>query len=146
MSAYTTAETEFDDPVSVKAALMELGYSESQIEMHDEPQHLYGYVGDQRSQKANIIIRRKDVGTSSNDFGMVKGPNGKYKILVSDYDRGQMPRKHGCRNYTEFEGRLKQLYTVKAVTKAAKKRSWSKVNVQMGKVGEQVRIRMERYV
>lgn len=146
MSAYTTAETEFDDPVSIKEALKELGYTDAQIEVHDEPQNLFGYTGDKRPQKAHIIIRRQHVGRASNDFGMLKGPDGKYRILVSDYDRGQMPTKHGCKNYKEFDGRLKQMYTVKAVSKAAKKRSWSKVDVQMGKVGEKVRIRMERYV
>ena len=40
-------------------------------EVHIEPQHLQGYQGDNRAQKAHIIVRRKYVGGSSNDLGFL---------------------------------------------------------------------------
>ena len=50
------------------------------------PQNLEGYRGDRRQQSADIIIPRSQVGGASNDIGFVKGPDGKYKAIVSDYD------------------------------------------------------------
>ena len=40
------------------------------IEEHDQAQHLYGYENDQRAETANIIIRRKHVGGSSERCGL----------------------------------------------------------------------------
>lgn len=55
------------------------------------PQNLEGYQGDQRQQRADIIIPRSQVGGASNDIGFTKGPDGTYKAIISDYDS----RRHG---------------------------------------------------
>jgi len=57
------------------------------VELHDDATCLYGYQGDKRPQKANIIVRRKDIGGSSNDIGFELQEDGTYSAQISDYDK-----------------------------------------------------------
>lgn len=80
------------------AALFEMGYTE--VEDHiGSPQPLVGYQGDFRTadgightrkaseaMKADIIIRRKQVGSSSNDIGFTRNADGTYSAIISDFD------------------------------------------------------------
>jgi hypothetical protein len=69
---------------------METGkWTAEQIEIHNEPQTLYGYRGDARQEKANMIIRRKDVGMSSNDLGFIKNEDNTYSAIISEFDKGR---------------------------------------------------------
>lgn len=87
MSRYCKVETEFKDGKALVAALMETGkWTTEQIEVHNVPQHLFGYLGKQRKEKANIIIRRRYIGDQSNDLGFVKNEDGNYVAIVSEYD------------------------------------------------------------
>jgi hypothetical protein len=66
---------------------METGkWTAEQIEVHDIPKHLFGYKGDQREETANVIIRRKHIGSSSNDLGFIKGEDGNYTAIISEFD------------------------------------------------------------
>lgn len=70
------------------AALAAFGWDSGKVEVHDTPQALYGYSGDKRNEKANVIIRRNNTGVgASNDVGFVLGPDGSYKAIVSEYDQ-----------------------------------------------------------
>lgn len=82
------------------AALADLGYKT--VEVHDTPQALRGYHGDKRSEKAHVIVRREFVGSASNDIGFVKGPDGVFNAIISDYD--------SCRHDDTWMNRLKQGY------------------------------------
>ena len=73
-------------------------------EVHEEPKYLYGYQGDKREQKAEVIIRRAYVGSSSNDIGYVKGPDGNFKALISDYDS----HKHNA----EWQNKVSTYYNI----------------------------------
>ncbi len=44
--------------------------------VHKEAMSLEGYMGDKRSQKAHIILPRKQVGASSNDVGFERTKKG----------------------------------------------------------------------
>jgi hypothetical protein len=57
------------------------------IEVHDTPQVMYGYDGELRPTTAELIIRRHDVGSGSNDLGFAKQKDGTYSAVISDYDR-----------------------------------------------------------
>ena len=84
MSAYNQVDTvcfQFADDLI--AALKDIYQN---VEFHDTPQNLYGYQGDKRSVKAEIIVRRHNISSASNDLGFVKGPDGKYRMIVSEYD------------------------------------------------------------
>lgn len=88
------------------------------MEVHDTPQSLIGYQGDRRVQKANIIVRRKYVGSMSNDIGFLKQDNGTYKLIISEYDVGIKKAK-------DFTERLKQLYGKQKVVKQARRMGYT---------------------
>jgi len=75
------------DEAALVAALADLGFAGDQVERHPEPQPLYGYQGDQRPEHAHVIIRRRWIGHASNDIGFVRGPDGVFTAIISEYDR-----------------------------------------------------------
>jgi hypothetical protein len=100
---YCSVKTQFKDPDALVRALMETGeWQGHQIEVHDEPQHLYGYHGDVREQVANIIVRRQYVQASANDIGFEKTVDGTYRSHISQFDSNKY-------NST-WMGRLRQSY------------------------------------
>lgn len=86
MSAYIQFATPMTDQECLIEALADLGFDKKCIEVHGFPVPLFGYEGRPRSQRAEIIIRRKHVGAVSNDIGFQRTPTG-YLLIVSDYDR-----------------------------------------------------------
>ena len=86
MSHYTSVQLEIRDRDALVAALADLGFDK--VEVHEEPQHLYGYEDDERQQKAEIIIRRKYVGDTSNDIGFRRTKGGAFSAIISEYDTG----------------------------------------------------------
>lgn len=53
---------------------------------YKEPINLRGFTGDKRSQKAHIVIPKKQVGNTSNDIGFERQENGEYILHISEYD------------------------------------------------------------
>ncbi len=86
MSHFVECQTEFRDPQALVAALVECGFQESQVEIYEQAVPLYGYQGDVRPQKAQIIIRRQHVGQAANDVGWERQPNRTYRAWISEYD------------------------------------------------------------
>ena len=103
------------------AALKEMGYP---CESHNEAQTLYGVGGHARSQKAHIIVRRADVGSAANDVGFLKCSNGKYSLIISEFDRRQT--KQG----TAFTKTINQLYGKYKVMKQVKRMGYSVTSVK----------------
>lgn len=115
MSMYCKIETQFRNPEALLCALIETGkWTAEQIEIHNEPQTLYGYRGDARQERANIIIRRKDVGMSSNDLGFIKNEDNTYTAIISEFDKTK---------YSEhWTNKLKQNYAFQAIRLQQEKR------------------------
>jgi hypothetical protein len=117
MSHYSEVMIELTDEGCLVAALGRLGFK-GKVEIHQEPQVLYGYRGDARSQKAHVIIRRHHVGSAANDLGFERQPDGKYRVWVSDYDV----------KYNKYDaawmGRLKQAYGVEKARAEARKKGY----------------------
>lgn len=94
MSHYANLQTQITDQEALVRALCRMKNRNGQmitramIEIHETAQHLYGFQGDQRAQTANVIIRRKNVGGSANDLGFVRGADGKFQAIISEYDSG----------------------------------------------------------
>lgn len=88
MSAYMTLMTPMTDRACLLAALADLGFDASKVEVHEEPVHLRGFMGEARAQVADVVIRRQHVGGSSNDVGFVRTSTG-YQAVVSSYDQGR---------------------------------------------------------
>lgn len=85
MSKYHVIESTITDKALLEQVLRELGIP---FETHATPQPLYGYQGDQRTEKAHIIIRRRNVGAAANDVGFVWDAQAKrYNMIVSSYDQ-----------------------------------------------------------
>lgn len=83
MSHYTEVETSFKDCDCLVKALQDLGYHPEVGK--DLP--LYGFQGDRRSQTADIVVRRREVGGAANDAGWVWDPvNKSYTQIISEYD------------------------------------------------------------
>ena len=84
MSEFHTVKIQFKDKEALIQTLKDMGF---EPEVHDEAQNLYGYHGDRRSQKANIIVRRNQISKASNDWGFEKIGND-YQMHISEYDQG----------------------------------------------------------
>ncbi len=85
MSKYLEMTTALTDERYLVAALQELGY---EPEVWREGRALVGYMGDERAERAQIIIRRKHLDSASNDIGFVRDNSGVYRAIISEYDRG----------------------------------------------------------
>ncbi len=124
MSHYTTVECMINDREAFIEALISqwasargMTLTREDIEIHDEPTHLYGFQGDRRETKANIIIRRNKCGGASNDIGWLVDANGKATELISEFDRGY---------YTaEWSKKLKGRYGLNVASKAAVKKGYN---------------------
>lgn len=114
MSEYCVVELEIEDLKTIKEVLKELGYP---FEEHKVATHLYGYQNDKRDQVANIIVRRKNVGSASNDVGFLKKKNGKYELIISEYDKK-------CHQGKIFMEKFKQLYVTKETSKYLRKKGY----------------------
>jgi len=77
------------------AALADLGYTEVE---EGEALPLYGYQGDRRPETAEVVVRRRHLGSASNDVGFARTPAG-YVPIVSEYDQRTL---HGGRFLVEL--------------------------------------------
>jgi hypothetical protein len=87
MSHFTRIATKIRDTALLTSALEALGFRD--IEVSPQPQTLYGFQGDARPERAEVIIRREHIGRLSNDIGFAKQPDGSYQAIISEYDRAQ---------------------------------------------------------
>ena len=98
MSAYESQSSMLRDEECLIKALTENGFPREQIEVYESPQALIDYHGQNRGQKATVIIRRKHVGAVVNDIGFALQSDGTYDVYISDSDR----HKHGAAWVTEL--------------------------------------------
>lgn len=84
MSAYAEYETTVCEEKFLVEGLTAMGY---RVEVHAEGTHLIGYHGDERPQRAHVIIRRAQLDSASNDIGFVRGRDGRFRAILSEYDR-----------------------------------------------------------
>ncbi len=110
MSHYVECKPGFKDQQALIDALVAVGFERSQIEVHAETTALFGYQGDERPQRAHIVIRREQVGTAANDVGWERMPDGTCRAWISEYDG-----RH--RFNPEMQNRIKQEYAYHAVAR-----------------------------
>lgn len=82
----TFTSAAFKDRECLLNALRECGYAEME---EGEALSLYGYQGDRRPETAQIVVRRKYIGSASNDLGFQKTEAG-YVPVISEYDQRYM--------------------------------------------------------
>ena len=87
MSKYLTfTDVVFTNKALLLAALADLGYTDVE---QGEALRLYGYQGDERSESAEIVVRRRFLGPVSNDLGFAQTAEG-YTPIISEYDQRTM--------------------------------------------------------
>jgi hypothetical protein len=59
-----------------------------EVESHELAQSLIGFQGDTRPETAEVIVRRKFAGMSSNDLGFKRQESGNFKPIISGFDNG----------------------------------------------------------
>lgn len=117
MSHYTTIKTKIRDREALLAALADLGFDASKVECHDAPVPLVGFEGDERKDKAHVIIRRQHVGSASNDIGFRRNESGSYEAIISDFDQRQ---GYG----SEWQARLAVRYAYRQATATLARRGY----------------------
>ena len=85
MSKYEEFHTVIVDETYLIEALQQLGYNP---ETHRSGASLFGYMGDERPERAHVVIRRSQLDSASNDIGFARDESGQYRAVISDYDRG----------------------------------------------------------
>ncbi|MEE1939997.1 DUF1257 domain-containing protein [Streptomyces sp. TRM 70361] len=85
MSHFTRVRTSLRDADLLVTALASVGFTA--VESHDTPQTLYGYQGDARPERAEVVIRRRHIGRLSNDIGFRRRDDGSFEAVISEYDR-----------------------------------------------------------
>ena len=113
MSEYVIIATAFTDASHLVEALVDLGFPRDTIEVHDRPVTLYGYRGDARPERAEIVIRREYVGRGSNDIGFARQADGVFRAIISEYDQ-LTPGARGPYDQALL-GRLTQAYSLRAI-------------------------------
>jgi hypothetical protein len=103
MSAYITLMTPMVDTECLLAALADVGFGQDRVEVHEQPAQLVGYEGLERKQQAELVIRKRHVGSASNDLGFLRTPTG-YQLIVSDYDQ----RSYGTPWLQKVNGRYQE--------------------------------------
>ena len=84
MSKYLTfTDVIFTSQALLIAALADLGYTNVE---QGEGLSLYGYQGDERAERAELVVRRHDIGPASNDLGFKRTAEG-YTPIISEYDQ-----------------------------------------------------------
>ena len=137
MSHYTSVQLEVKDVQCFIDAIFEMcdnkiNIKKEDILWFDEPENLYGYQGDMRSQKANIIIRRRNIGDASNDIGWLV-ENGKCIEYISDFDRSVFTK--------DWSKKLKQTYSANVAEKAARRSGY---RVKKEKIDGKIKLIMEK--
>ena len=110
MSHYVECKPGFKDQQALIDALVAVGFDRSQIEVHAETAALFGYQGDERPQRAHIVIRREHVGQAANDVGWERLSDGTCRAWISEYDG-----RH--RFNPETQNRIKQEYAYHVVAR-----------------------------
>ncbi len=87
MSHNTVIKTDLTDDEILPIAIEDLGFPVERGRNLD----LYDFLGRKQPQKADFVIRRKHLGPVSNDIGFVR-VGGKYKVVISDIDKGQVKK------------------------------------------------------
>jgi hypothetical protein len=105
MSKYLVfTEFAFKDRRLLLAALADLGYTDVE---EGDALSLFGYQGDQRPETAQLVVRRRSLGSASNDLGFTRTAHG-YVPILSEYDQRAL---HGG----QFLVKLRTAYSERVV-------------------------------
>ncbi len=125
----TFTGTAFKDRECLLKALAECGYGTVE---EGESLSLYGYQGDCRDESAQIVVRRKFIGSASNDLGFQKTDAG-YVPVISEYDQRYIMQG-------KFLTNLRTNYNLKSAEKLARN---LRGTLHQERVGSTIKIRIK---
>lgn len=125
----TFTSAAFKDRECLLKALAECGYGTVE---EGESLSLYGYQGDRREETAQIIVRRKFIGSASNDLGFQKTDAG-YVPVISEYDQRYMMQG-------KFLTNLRTNYNLKSAEKLARS---LRGTLHQERIGSTIKIRIK---
>ncbi len=125
----TFTGTAFKDRECLVQALAECSYGTVE---EGESLSLYGYQGDRRDESAQIVVRRKFIGSASNDLGFQKTDAG-YVAVISEYDQQYMMQG-------KFLTNLRTNYNLKSAEKLARN---LRGTLTRERVGSTIKIRIK---
>ena len=126
---HTFTDTAFKDRECLLNALSECGYTTVE---EGASLSLYGYQGDKRAETAQIVLRRKFIGSASNDLGFQKTDNG-YVPVISEYDQRYMMQG-------KFLTNLRTNYNLKSAEKLARN---LRGTLHKERIGSTIKIRIK---
>jgi len=96
MSHYLDMKTQLTDPEALRRALTHMGFSESEIKVHEKDVRIKDYMGRITDKKASVVVdynAASRVGSyPSNDLGFYQTKDGTYGCHMDD---GFLDRQHG---------------------------------------------------
>lgn len=114
MSKYRRIKTEYRDRKALESALNDLGVPfESGTNLT-----MYGYMGDARPERADVVIRRQHISHASNDLGFARQPDGVYEAIVSEFDSTQA-------RAVSYLQQIKARYAYHALVNAARSKGYA---------------------
>ncbi len=125
----TFTGTAFKDRECLLKALAECGYGTVE---EGESLSLCGYQGDRRPETAQIVVRRKFIGSASNDLGFQKNDAG-YVPVISEYDQRYIMQG-------KFLTALRTNYNLKSAEKLARN---LRGTLHKERVGSTIKIRIK---
>lgn len=146
MSAFIEGQVSITCEEDLLAALCEMGIQREHIEVHAEPQHLFGYKNDRRPEVAHIIVRRQHLTRASNDIGFLREGD-KYTAIVSQYDSQERNGKWVGALDTKFKssgGVVNEVATRSAICAAERKAKAKGFKTTRKQQGRKVTLLMER--
>ena len=102
MSHFTSIKTQIKNRDALVKALADVGFA--RVEVHETGQPLYGFQGDVRPEKAEVIVRRQDLGAASNDIGFKQQKDGQFEAIISAYDRAYRYSRQWLKELTQRYG------------------------------------------
>ena len=138
MSIYTTVDIEIADLEIAKEVLLEM-FGDKLEDHSASPTALFGYGGDDRSKlpvsnknyapKCHLVVRRHNLWSAANDFGVYQAPDGKIKLYISSFDSGK--GNFSTKKLEEMQNKIKQTYSEKLVMRKAHKAGYRIKKQQM---------------
>jgi hypothetical protein len=125
----TFSDAAFKDRECLLKALQECGYETVE---EGASLSLYGYQGDKRAETAQIVVRRKFIGSASNDLGFQKTDNG-YVPVISEYDQRYVMQG-------KFLTNLRTNYNLKSAEKLARN---LRGTLHKERIGSTIKIRIK---
>ncbi len=99
---FTSIKTQIKNRDALVKALADVGFA--RVEVHETGQPLYGFQGDVRPEKAEVIVRRQYLGAASNDMGFKQQKDGQFEAIISAYDRAYRYSRQWLNELTQRYG------------------------------------------